>query len=230
MSLAPPVQEMSPAERSELDWLLESGVLGRSANAARVLRYICEESAAGRADRLKEYTIAVEALGRRPDFNPQHDTIVRVTVHVLRKRLQEVYSQGEGVTHAVRLVIPAGGYAVHFVSVASKPPSATEALPVDAPVDSAISPAATAEWPRSPTAPSPRDVRRRLWLAMTLAGAFLVFVAVAVKRHVNAGHESSQIDWSCGSDGAGRACSGDAWSRTKSLYRPCRASVALSRL
>ena len=87
---------MSPAERAELDWLLESGVLGRSANALRVLRYICEESAAGRADRVKEYTIAVEALGRRPDFDPQHDTIVRVTAlqGALRKRLQEVYSNG----------------------------------------------------------------------------------------------------------------------------------------
>src|SRR5215472_7448443 len=89
-----------------------SAVLGRSANAARVLRYICEESAAGRTDRLKEYTIAVEALGRRADFDPQHDTIVRVTVHTLRKRLQEVYSHGEGAKHSVRLVIPPGGYAV----------------------------------------------------------------------------------------------------------------------
>src|ERR1700759_4925119 len=137
MSVAPVVQEMSPAERAELDWLLESGVLGRSANAVRVLRYVCEQSAAGRADRLKEYTIAVEALGRRPDFDPQHDTIVRVTVHVLRKRLQEVYTQGEGANQAVRLVTPPGGYAAHFASGDSKPQPHVQTPPADESVDPA---------------------------------------------------------------------------------------------
>ena len=183
MSFAPPVQEMSPAERAELDWLLESGVLGRSANAARVLRYICEESTAGRADRIKEYTIAVEALGRRPDFNPQHDTIVRVTVHVLRKRLQEVYSHGEGVIHAVRLVIPPGGYAVHFLS---QPRLAIEAPPDGTSVNSPLSAAAAAEWPKPLEASSHRAYGHGLWVTLTLASAFLVIVVFAVRRHVNA--------------------------------------------
>jgi hypothetical protein len=182
MSVALPTQEMTPAERAELDWLLESGVLGRSANAVRVLRYICEESAAGRVDRLKEYTIAIEALGRRPDFDPQHDTIVRVTVHVLRKRLQEVYANGEGATHAVRLIIPPGGYAVHFVSVDSKPRSKVEAPPVDA---------EGAEWPKLPETPSQHDSRRRLWLTLMLTGAFLAFVVIAVRRQIDAGQKES---------------------------------------
>ena len=189
MSVAPVVQEMSPAERAELDWLLESGVLGRSANAVRVLRYICEESAAGRTDRLKEYTIAVEALGRRPDFDPQHDTIVRVTVHVLRKRLQEVYAHGGGATHAVRLVIPSGGYAVHFVSVDSKPRSKVEASPVDATVGSALSAIEGEEWPKLPETRSQHDSRRGLWLILILATAFVVFVAIAVRKQIDAGHE-----------------------------------------
>jgi hypothetical protein len=187
MNFAPPAQEMSPAERAELDWLLESGVLGRSANGARVLRYICEESAAGRADRLKEYTIAVEALGRRPEFNPQHDTIVRVTVHTLRKRLQEVYSQGEGANHSVRLVIPPGGYAVHFVSVDSKPPS--EVGVPETRVDLAASTPRGTEWPKPLEATSEHDSRRSLWLTLILAGAFLAFVAFALRRQTNAGHK-----------------------------------------
>ena len=177
MNFAPPVQEMSPAERAELDWLLESGVLGRSANAARVLRYICEESAAGRADRLKEYTIAVEALGRRPDFNPQHDTIVRVTVHTLRKRLQEVYSHGEGASHPVRLVIPPGAYAVHFVSVDSKPRPETEAASANDSTDLS---------PNTAEVSSKRDYKWRLWLTLMLAAAFLALVVFAVRKHVNA--------------------------------------------
>ena len=102
------------AEKQEYEWLLTSGVLGRSGNFARVLKYVCEEHFEGRADAIKEYTIAVEALGRRTEFDSQTDTIVRVTVHALRKRLMEIY-QTEGANHAVRLVIPPGHYAPSFV-------------------------------------------------------------------------------------------------------------------
>jgi Malectin domain len=102
------------AERAECEWLLTSGVLGRSGNLARILRYVCEEYFQGRADQIKEYTIAVEALGRRPEFDPKTDTIVRVTVHALRKRLMEVY-QHEGADRAVRLILPPGHYVPSFV-------------------------------------------------------------------------------------------------------------------
>jgi len=109
-----PATAQAEAERQEYEWLLTSGVLGRSENIARVLRYVCEEHFQGRADHIKEYTIAVDALGRRSAFDPQTDTIVRVTVHALRKRLLEVY-QKEGATHPVRLVISPGHYAPSFV-------------------------------------------------------------------------------------------------------------------
>jgi hypothetical protein len=81
-----------------------------------VLKYICEERFAGRAQLIKEYTIATEALGRRPDFDPNTDTIVRVTIHSLRKRLQEVY-QTEGAERPMRLVVPPGHYDPRFVPV-----------------------------------------------------------------------------------------------------------------
>ncbi len=102
------------AEREECEWLLTSGVLGRSGNLARVLRYVCEEYFQGRADQIKEYTIAVQALGRRAEFDPHTDTIVRVTVHALRKRLLEIYQQ-EGAGREVRLILPPGHYAPSFI-------------------------------------------------------------------------------------------------------------------
>jgi len=101
-------------EREEFEWLMSSGVLGRSDNLRRVLRYICEEHFQGRANQIKEYTVATEALGRRSGFDPQSDTIVRVTVHALRKRLLEVY-QNEGAGRPIRLVIPSGHYAPSFI-------------------------------------------------------------------------------------------------------------------
>jgi hypothetical protein len=100
--------------RAELDWLLTSRVLGRSGNIARVLKYVCEERFAGRADQIKEYNIAIEALGRRPSFDPQTDTIVRVTVHSLRKRLNDIY-QTAGASRPFRVVMPPGRYVPTFI-------------------------------------------------------------------------------------------------------------------
>jgi len=115
-------KSQTESEWQEFEWLLTSGVLGRSENLARVLKYICEEHFQGRDEQIKEYTIAVEALGRRSAFDPQTDTIVRVTFHSLRKRLMEIY-QNEGANHPVRLVIPPGHYAPSFVHQTSVAPA-----------------------------------------------------------------------------------------------------------
>ena len=116
MSLSQTISTTIESEREELEWLLSSGLLGRSQNLIRMLKFICEEHFEGRDEGIKEYTIAVEALGRRPDFDSQVDTIVRVTAHALRKRLIEVY-QNEGVTHPIRIVIPPGHYAPSFLHI-----------------------------------------------------------------------------------------------------------------
>jgi hypothetical protein len=101
-------------EREEVNWLLTSGVMGRSHNLSQMLKFICEKHFDGQTDQITERAIAVEALGRRSDFDPQADTIVRVTAHQLRKRLQEIY-QGEGASHPVHVLIPSGQYAPSFV-------------------------------------------------------------------------------------------------------------------
>jgi hypothetical protein len=116
----PAVIHSVEAEKEEVNWLLTSGALGRSNHLARMLAFICEKHFEGESEQVKEYTIAVEALGRRSDFDPQVDTIVRVTAHSLRKRLQEIYLNG-GADHRVHLVIPAGHYVPSFVHRESDP-------------------------------------------------------------------------------------------------------------
>ncbi|MCK7610680.1 hypothetical protein [Roseibium sediminicola] len=64
-------------------------------------------------EKLKGYTIAVEALGRPEDFNPVTDPIVRVEAARLRRRLEKYYS-GSGAGDPVRIVIPKGSYAPEF--------------------------------------------------------------------------------------------------------------------
>lgn len=102
------------AEKEELDWLLTSRALGRSSNLARMLTFVCEKHFQDQDDQVTEYMLATEALGRRENFDPQTDTIVRVTAHSLRKRLQEIY-QAEGVNRPVQILIPLGHYVPSFV-------------------------------------------------------------------------------------------------------------------
>jgi Malectin domain len=161
-------------ERDEVDWLLTSGVLGRSANLARVLSYICEEHFAGRALQIKEYTIATQALGRRSDFDPQTDTIVRVTVHSLRKRLLDVY-QNEGSARTMRLVLPPGHYNPSFIPARKLEP--TRVFPAKEPGVSLAT--ETGLEPINPTlfAATPPVHRTQLWRLGVIALASVIVVS-----------------------------------------------------
>ena len=101
------------AERAELDAILNSGMFGRANNLVRLLTFVCEKHFEGATAEIKEYNIAVQALGRPQDFDPQVDTIVRVTAHALRKRLDDYYRTA-GAEHTVRICLPPGGYVPKF--------------------------------------------------------------------------------------------------------------------
>jgi hypothetical protein len=103
--------QITPEEvRAELDRILKSRLFSRAANVSRFLTYVCEKSLQGQADEIKEYNIAVEALGRPDSFNPREDPIVRVEAGLLRQRLMKYY-QGEGKKNPFRIVLPKGQYA-----------------------------------------------------------------------------------------------------------------------
>jgi Malectin domain len=102
------------AERAELDAVLASGMLGRTNNLVRLLTFVCEKYFDGTIDEIKEYSIAVQALGRPENFDPQVDTIVRVTAHALRKRLEDHYRTA-GAQHSVHICLPPGHYVPKFI-------------------------------------------------------------------------------------------------------------------
>lgn len=99
------------------------------------LRYVVEATLHGRQDRIKGYTIAVEALGRGDDFNPQDDPIVRVEAMRLRRALQRYYAH-DGRDDAVHIVLPVGSYVPVFRSAGLSivPPLPQRAHNGDAPV------------------------------------------------------------------------------------------------
>jgi hypothetical protein len=168
----------SEIEHKELEWLLTSGVLGRSHNLAQVLKFICEKHFEGQASQITEHALAVEALGRRSDFNPQVDTIVRVTAHQLRKRLQEIYV-GPGASRPVQIHIPPGQYAPSFVY---KEEETANLIPSDAGLTIQVSSFA------KETIGQPGASRRK-WLISGLALAFffllggIVFEVMHTRAH-----------------------------------------------
>ena len=120
------VQEFE-RERAEVQDLLGSEIFKRAPLLHSFLSYICEKRFRGEAHEIKEYSIAVDALGRPSNFDHTTDSIVRVEAHRLRKRLREYY-EGDGSTHLVQIRIPPGGYIPVFDL--SQPAEIPEAQPV----------------------------------------------------------------------------------------------------
>jgi TolB-like protein len=79
----------------------------------RFLRYVVEETLAGRSQAIKEYTIGVEVYGRPADYDPKIDATVRVEAGRLRSKLAKYYS-GEGSAGSVRIELPRGTYVPVF--------------------------------------------------------------------------------------------------------------------
>jgi Tol biopolymer transport system component len=97
----------------ELGKVLASGVFRSAGRPQTLLRFLVEETVAGRSDRLKDYTLGAEALGRGDAFDPRTDPIARVEASRLRSRL-ELYYATEGSTDSIRITLPRGGYVPVF--------------------------------------------------------------------------------------------------------------------
>ena len=171
-------------ERQELDVLLKSGIFTRAPSLAQLLTYVCGRYFEGEAEQIKEYNIAVEALGRPPEFNQKKDSIVRVEAHRLRKRLREYYD-GEGAGRPVQIVIPEGRYAPRFISRQELTPTVS-VLPAQSMVPS----------PQNlETASAPPEVFmvRRRWRLFSawLPLAALVMVLLALAAMVSVGKRST---------------------------------------
>lgn len=78
------------------------------------LRFVVEETLAGRASRLKAFTIATSVLGRDESFDPQTNPIVRVEALRLRRMLDQYYA-GSGFSDRVEIRMRRGSYAPEFV-------------------------------------------------------------------------------------------------------------------
>ena len=113
--------------RAQAAKITASGVLGRSRFYASLLEYLVTCTLEGRAP--KEIEIAADVFGRKGDFDPSQDSMVRVYAHNLRQKLQQFYAS-VGSDEPRQLAVPRGEYRLALVDAvaeqeapASVPPS-----------------------------------------------------------------------------------------------------------
>ena len=139
-----------------LEDLLESQAFASSRRRQAFLRYVVEETLAGRGPAIKETNIAVDVFGRSNNFDAQTASVVRVTAAEVRKRLAQAYEAGLGGN--LQIELPLGGYQPNF-----------QFLPAAGPLE---------ELDSAPRREIPaRKSRRRLWLIA--AGAACVLAAAS---------------------------------------------------
>jgi TolB-like protein/Flp pilus assembly protein TadD len=97
------------AVRLALEQVVTSAQFRQADSQAKLLRYTVEAALADPTVALKEYTVAVEALGRPASFDPRSDSIVRVLARKLRENLARYYEH-EGRQDAVRFEHSRGSY------------------------------------------------------------------------------------------------------------------------
>src|ERR1035437_5333053 len=164
-------------EKAEIGRILASRLFLRAPTLSKMLAYICEMYFTGQSDRIKEYNIAVEALGRGPDFDLGGDSIVRVEAARLRKHLERYYAT-EGAGSTLRLRVADVGYAPRFVTAAPQEGLDVPALP-DATLESEPVCATAGDEAQNQAEVPRRHSRMAVAVALAIAGILGIARATA---------------------------------------------------
>lgn len=115
--------------RATLERILADPGFANAERLRRLLRFLVEETLAGRADDIKEYVLGMEVFDRGDGYDPRLDSIVRVEVRRLRSKLDEYY-HGAGASDPIRVHIRRGSYVPEFET---RPGPMTQAAPAPLP-------------------------------------------------------------------------------------------------
>jgi hypothetical protein len=105
---------------AQLEKILGSPLFLNSERMSRFLRFVVEETLAGRAEQVKEAVVGAEVYRRGDSFDPRNDATVRVEASKLRGKLSRYY-ETEGRDDQVVISIPKGGYVPVFETRDSTP-------------------------------------------------------------------------------------------------------------
>ena len=116
-----PARQRSRAPRESADTRVEGQLERILASATfrpvdrlkRFLKFVVQETIAGRGDRLKEYVIGVHVFDKEQSFDPRADPIVRVQARRLRARVVRYYRE-EARPDELVIDLPKGRYSPAF--------------------------------------------------------------------------------------------------------------------
>jgi len=161
----------SDSLRGQLNCIFASADFVVPDRERRFLKFVIDESLAGRAEYLKAFTVALSVFGRDEFFNARYDPCVRIAASHLRRPLERYYLTS-GATDLVLITSPTGGYAPAF---AARQTERDQRSLVDQPWGVEVA--------RSPTQrPRGEPPRRESWPVrwIVAGGLMMVFAAVVV--------------------------------------------------
>jgi len=101
----------------QLERIVSSKHFRNSKRYPSFLRFVVEQTLAGKTEELKERTLGASVFDRRNDYDTNADPIVRVTAGEIRKRIAQYY-QEPGHEDELRIDLPLGSYVPHFFPAA----------------------------------------------------------------------------------------------------------------
>jgi hypothetical protein len=113
---------------------VRSHTFSRAAQLRAILLFVVRHAIIRPEEPIPEFEIGYRVLGRRKDFNPLDDNIVRVQMGHLRRKLEQYFSS-EGSEEEVVIFIPQGSYKPSFpyrAEFTNRVRSAQEVLPTPA--------------------------------------------------------------------------------------------------
>jgi hypothetical protein len=107
----------------QLERIVRSKHFRNSKRYPAFLRFVVEQTLAGKTEGLKERTLGVDVFARPNHYDTNEDPIVRVTAGEIRKRIAQYY-QEPGHEEELRIDLPLGSYVPRFLPAAHAVPIA----------------------------------------------------------------------------------------------------------
>ena len=173
--ISAPARDQDAVQR-QLESVLADPLFANSSRYPRFLRYVVEQTLAGRAQGLKERTIGIAVFHREADYDTNVDHVVRNVAAEVRKRLLQYY---EHPAHeaALRIQLPPGSYVPEFHLPAEETPAGA-----NGPVSPQNGPR---EQPVVDSAGVSRPKHRALrWVVAAAGGVLIVLGALQLREAV----------------------------------------------
>src|SRR3954453_9822962 len=178
------------AIRAALQRIVTSPQLESSPSLCRFLRYVVEETLAGRGGMIKEYSLGAEVFTRGDDFDPRIDPIVRVQARTLRARMAKYY-EGPGAGDPIIIDLPKRTYVPEFTTRELGVPLATPPIEIEAEPVPAEATAPIVNAP--PVVGAPRQTRRTT-ARVVAAGILVALAGAALSWSVGQPHRQHDPD------------------------------------